>query len=298
MRRLSEQVAALRRELRELEERRGEPGARPGDVLAASSATSGARCSAAATACATPPAPAGRRSGARPRTSSGAATRRSCGATAATTSRYRPPVVIVHSLVSRSYVLDLYPGNSAIAVPARAQGLDVFLLDWGVADEAEAGNTLETYADDYIPEAVAAACEAAGPTRSTLLGYCFGGVLSLLAAARQPELPIRNLVADGHAGRLRRHAGDHRARARGPPRARGRASTTTGNVPPEAVENAFRLLKPTAEYSQYANLWENLWNDEYMEGYQAMGQWTRDHVPFPGAAFRQTVERARARQRR
>ena len=28
-----------------------------------------------------------------------------------------------------------------------------------------------------------------------------------------------------------------------------------------------------------------------MEGYQAMGQWTRDHVPFPGAAFRQTVER-------
>src|SRR3954469_8171695 len=22
-----------------------------------------------------------------------------------------------------------------------------------------------------------------------------------------------------------------------------------------------------------------------------MGQWTRDHVPFPGAAFRQTVER-------
>ena len=65
----------------------------------------------------------------------------------------------------------------------------------------------------------------------------------------------------------------------------------TGNVPPEAVENAFRLLKPTAEYSQYANLWQHLWNDEYMEGYQAMGQWTRDHVPFPGAAFRQTVER-------
>jgi polyhydroxyalkanoate synthase len=65
----------------------------------------------------------------------------------------------------------------------------------------------------------------------------------------------------------------------------------TGNVPPEAVEAAFRLLKPTAEYSQYATLWENLWNDQYMEGYQAMGQWTRDHVPFPGAAFRQTVER-------
>jgi polyhydroxyalkanoate synthase len=66
---------------------------------------------------------------------------------------------------------------------------------------------------------------------------------------------------------------------------------SSGNVPPEAVESAFRLLKPTAEYSQYANLWQHLWNDEYMEGYQAMGQWTRDHVPFPGAAFRETVQR-------
>jgi polyhydroxyalkanoate synthase subunit PhaC len=199
--------------------------------------------------------------------------------------RHRPPVVIVHSLVSRSYVLDLYPGNSAIAF-LLAQGLDVFLVDWGVADEAEAANTLETYTEGYLPEAVAAACEAAGSDDVTLLGYCFGGVLSLLAASR---LPLRNLVlmatpvdfegmraitALVREGRLEPHD----------------LIDATGNVPPEAVENAFRLLKPTAEYSQYANLWQHLWNDQYVEGYQAMGQWTRDHVPFPGAAFRQTVE--------
>ena len=63
----------------------------------------------------------------------------------------------------------------------------------------------------------------------------------------------------------------------------------TGNVPPDVIENGFKLLKPTAR-SQYATLWENLWNDEFVEGYQAMGQWARDHIPFPGAAFAQTVE--------
>jgi len=198
--------------------------------------------------------------------------------------RYRPPVVIVHSLVSRSYVLDLYPGNSAIAF-LLGQGLDVYLLDWGVADEAEAANTLETYTDRYLPDALAA---VGGDV--TLLGYCFGGVLSLLAASRRPELPIRNLVlmatpvdfsgmeaitALVRDGRLEPEE----------------LIDATGNVPPEAVESAFRLLKPTAEAGQYANLWQHLWNDQYMEGYQAMGQWTRDHVPFPGAAFRQTVER-------
>jgi len=195
--------------------------------------------------------------------------------------RYAPPVVIVHSLVSRSYVLDLYPGNSAIDF-LLSQGLDVYLLDWGVADEAESGNTLETYTDSYLPEALAA---VGGEV--TVLGYCFGGVLSLLAAAK---LPMRNLV-------LMATPVDFTGMEAITALVRdGRLDPdelidATGNVPPEAVEGAFRLLKPTAEYSQYANLWQHLWNDEYMEGYQAMGQWTRDHVPFPGAAFRQTVER-------
>src|SRR3954449_1926078 len=201
--------------------------------------------------------------------------------------RLRPPVVIVHSLVSRSYVLDLYPGNSAVAFLLRS-GFDVFLLDWGVADEADAANTLETYADDGIPAAVAAACEAAGTDEVTLLGYCFGGVLSLLSCARHPDMAVRNLV-------LMATPVDFTGMEAITALVRdGRLDPdelidATGNVPPEAVEGAFRLLKPTAEYSQYANLWQHLWNDEYMEGYQAMGQWTRDHVPFPGAAFRQTV---------
>ena len=196
--------------------------------------------------------------------------------------RYRPPILIVHSLVSRSYVLDLYPGNSAVAF-FRDAGLDVHLLDWGEADQAEAANTLETYSDEYIPAAIGALGEV------TLVGYCFGGVLSLLACARHPELPVRNLVLMATPVDF-----DGMGAIAGPVR-EGRLDADdivdeTGNVPPEVVENAFRMLKPTAEYTQYLTLWENLWNDQYVEGYQAMGQWMRDHVPFPGAAFRQTVD--------
>jgi polyhydroxyalkanoate synthase len=200
---------------------------------------------------------------------------------------HRPPVVVVHSLVSRSYVLDLYPGNSAVQHLLRS-GLDMMLLDWGVADEVEAENTLETYVDGYIPEALQAACEIAGTKEVTVLGYCFGGVLSLLAAARHTELPIRNLVLMATPVDFSEMQGitalvkDGRLDA-------DDLVDETGNVPPEAVESAFRLLKPTAEVAQYATLWENLWNDEYMEGYQAMGQWVRDHVPFPGATARQTI---------
>ena len=199
-----------------------------------------------------------------------------------------PPVLIVHSLVSRSYVLDLQPGNSAIEA-LLARGLDVLLVDWGVADEVDAENDLASYCDDLLPAAIEAAREAAGCDEVTLLGYCFGGVLSLLTLARHPDLPVRNLVCMATPvdfGGMASMTGLLRSGRLEP----DELLDETGNVPPEAVENAFRLLRPTGDLTSYATLWQHLWNDDFVDGYQAMGQWTRDHVPFPGAAFRDTVE--------
>ena len=64
----------------------------------------------------------------------------------------------------------------------------------------------------------------------------------------------------------------------------------TGNVPADALYSGFYMQAPTTEVAQKATLLENLWNDEFVEGFQAMAQWSRDHVPFPGAVFRQLVE--------
>jgi polyhydroxyalkanoate synthase len=62
-----------------------------------------------------------------------------------------------------------------------------------------------------------------------------------------------------------------------------------GNVPPQVVLQGFKTLTPTAEVTRYVTLWERLWNDEYVAAYQAMTGWSDDHVPFPGAAARETV---------
>jgi polyhydroxyalkanoate synthase len=67
--------------------------------------------------------------------------------------RYRPPLLIVFSLVTRSHVLDLTPGNSFVE-RLLAAGFDVFLLDWGTPDERDAANRLEDYVDDAIPAAI------------------------------------------------------------------------------------------------------------------------------------------------
>lgn len=64
----------------------------------------------------------------------------------------------------------------------------------------------------------------------------------------------------------------------------------TGNVPAEAIHRMFRTMKPTAPIASYANLWEQMWNDQFVEGFQAMSRWARDQVPFPGACARQGLE--------
>jgi len=201
--------------------------------------------------------------------------------------RYSPPLLIVFSLVSRSYILDLTPGNSFVEQLLDA-GFDVYLVDWGEPDERDAQNRLEDYVDDYVPAAVERVREISGADEVNLFGYCFGGDLSLLYAAHHPDAPLRSLtvlatpvdftemgpMSDVFRGGL--EVDD--------------VVDADGNVPPRVVVQGFKTLTPTAEVTRYVTLWERLWNDEYVQAYQAMTGWSDDHIPFPGAAARETVQ--------
>jgi polyhydroxyalkanoate synthase len=200
---------------------------------------------------------------------------------------YRPPLLLTMSLVSKAYIFDLRPGSSLVEVMLD-HGLDVFMLDWGIPDADDAENTFETYCAEYLPNAIAATCAASGSDDLTLLGYCLGGVLTNLYAAANPDGPVRNLVAVatpcdfGKLGPM------------GTMMERGRLDADdlvddTGNVPAQAMLNAFRLVRPMGDLSSYADLWVNLWSDEFLESYQAIMGWARDQIPFPGATMRQMV---------
>ncbi len=200
----------------------------------------------------------------------------------------RPPLFFVHSLVSRSYVFDLGPGNSFVE-HMLGRGFDVFLADWGEPDELEAANTLETYCDDLLPELVDVVADRAGSDDVNLFGYCFGGLLSLLYLAGHPDARVRSLAVMATPVDFD-HMGPFTALTKA-----GRVDPRdlidhTGNVPADAIKNSFRMLQPTADVATYANLWQNLWNDEFVAAHQTMTQWSQDHIPFPGACMLQVVD--------
>lgn len=201
--------------------------------------------------------------------------------------RFGPPLLIVHSLLARAYVWDLLPDQSFVRMLSEA-GHEVYLLDWGEATALDAGNSLETYVDDYIPEAVAAVRGRARSRNPIVMGYCFGGVLTTLFAAAHPRtlsglINVATPIDFHRLGPLTAMVRENRLEPE-------TMIDETGNVPGEVMRNALRLLRPTEDAVQYANLWQHLWNDRFMESYQAIGGWVRDDVPFPGATFRQAVD--------
>jgi polyhydroxyalkanoate synthase len=199
------------------------------------------------------------------------------------------PLLIVHSLVSKSYVLDLQPENSMVRFLV-GEGFDVFLLDWDAPGPADAQNTLETYVAGLVPGAIAATLTQADASELTLLGYCFGGDLVLLTAASGAgELPIRNLVT------LTTPCDFRRIGFLADMFLEGRLNADdvigdTGLVPASAMDAGFQSIKPTDQLVQPLNLWEQLWNAGRADNFLALYRWTRDQIPFPGELFRQTVD--------
>lgn len=201
--------------------------------------------------------------------------------------RGREPVMIVHSLVTRSHVFDLFPGSSLVE-DLLASGRDVYLLDWGVPGPAQSANSLETYADQLIPAAFEAVLADSHHDRVDVLGYCLGAVLAALCGAGNTDVPLRRLVMlappidFSHLGVVANLLDTGRIDPE-------TLIDETGNVPASLLVASFRLSQPTTDVAIAANYWQALPDRTRLGAHLGILGWSGHHIPFPGAAFRQVV---------
>jgi polyhydroxyalkanoate synthase subunit PhaC len=201
---------------------------------------------------------------------------------------YRVPVLLVMSLVSKSYILDLTPGQSFIEFLLK-QGYDVYLIDWGVPRPEDHILRLEDYILDFMPDCIARILAHSGEPDLSLIGYCMGGMLAIVYSALYPNVPLKNLIClttpvnfDGMG--LTRQWTDKRYFDV------DRIVDTLGNVPPEIISASFEMLRPAARIAQQIRLWDNMWNDDFVKSYRMFDRWANDQIPFPGECFRQTTK--------
>ncbi|PZR57436.1 MAG: hypothetical protein DLM50_05520 [Candidatus Meridianibacter frigidus] len=201
---------------------------------------------------------------------------------------FAKPVLCIPALISRSYILDLYQGGSLVAALAGA-GHDVYLLDWGVIGDEDAGLGLQEVAIDYISRAIAAVQKVSGCAQRTLLGYCMGGTLATLWSAACGGAKRDNLIALAApfdfqtAGLLAHWCREKYLDIE-------RITDVFGNVPAHIVETVFTLLRPTARFRAALAFSRNYNEEPARQAFTAMDRWVNDWVPFPGAAARDWIQ--------
>lgn len=201
---------------------------------------------------------------------------------------YRTPVLLVMATTNRGYVMDLAPGQSLVEFLLK-RGFDVFMMDWSPPGIEEKNLRLEDYVLDFLPHCVRLVAERTGEPDVSLVGYCFGGVLSTLYASLHQGGPLRNLVTFTtpvdfskmtlfHAWSDPRHFDVDRL------------VDTLGNVPSDMILTSFEMLRPASRATSQIQLWQNMWNDEFVRGFRMFDKWATDSLPLAGEYFRQTTK--------
>ncbi len=201
--------------------------------------------------------------------------------------RFTPPVLCVPPLGVRPFIFDLYPEQSVVGL-LLDEGFSVYLVDYGVPDATDQDLTL----DDYVLRLVPTACEAvradSGSRELSLLGYCLGAIFAMAHVVANRDDDVRNVIDVGapiDPGRttmmsllMRLLAAQTEEIVR---RSDGVSAETAGAF--------FRMITPVRNVTRYADLFLNMWDREYVDGFDAMNEWIRQLIGWPRDAYLQLL---------
>lgn len=204
---------------------------------------------------------------------------------------YRPvgrplstPLLLVYALIKRPFILDLQPGVSVIDNLTR-QGIPVYLTDWIPPTQADTWRGFDAYVNGDLVNAVQTIQNHAGIDRVSILGYCFGGLLSALYTALHPQT-VKNLITlsipldwskqDIPFFNLTKNIDPNLV------------TNTFGNCPAWMVKSAFTSLSPVHHaFDKYVGLYRNKERMGYAEMFERFERWMNSDVPLAGQIFRE-----------
>ncbi len=215
--------------------------------------------------------------------------------------KYALPLVMVPPLGVYGWVFDLMAERSLVRY-FLAQGFEVYLIDWGRPTESENYLSLETYTLNWFPKAIETIKQHSGQSQVSLLGYCMGGLLSLIYTAAKGETDIANLVTIASPVNVHQmNSGIGKAaQLLSIPASLLRRMTgyqlddfDSGlfHINGKLLSIGFKLTQPFATFSSYLDLVRHIGNDDYVSRYTTMNEWFNNMPDYPGATMREMVEK-------
>ena len=194
-----------------------------------------------------------------------------------------PAVLLVTSLINRSYILDLGRQRS-FARWFAARGFRCYLLDWRAPGDRERAYTI----DDYVTGPLEGALDAVIDDSSgkvSVLGYCMGGLLALaLALRRRPDVSSLVLLAtpwDFHADDV------EQARKLGTAmRLFEPQLALLGELPTDSLQYLFCTLDPFLGVRKFAAFADLDPQSDAARRFVALEDWLNDGVPLAAPVAR------------
>jgi polyhydroxyalkanoate synthase len=207
------------------------------------------------------------------------------------------PVLVVYGLVGRYTMADLQEDRSLVR-NLLAQGVDLYVVDWGTPTRGDRWLTLEDYIDGYLGDCVDFIRRQQKVDKVSLLGICEGGVFTTCYAARNPD-KVKSLVLtitpiDFHA--VSKDAPMHHgliglwARSMTADDV-DRLIEANGNLPGELMSFVFSMMTPVNALTKYnLGLFDVMDDEKKLLNFLRMEKWLADRPDHPGEAAKQWLK--------
>src|SRR5579875_504917 len=202
------------------------------------------------------------------------------------------PALLVPPLAAPARCFDLRRGCS-LAQHMVCCGRPTYLVDYGAIAFSDRRLGLEHWVDDVIPTAVRVAADDAGEPVN-IVAWCLGGIMSLLALAADPTLPVASLTAvaspfDYTAVPLLAPIRPVAFVTRGS--ILGTASRLLGGAPAPLVRRAFQLSSVDKWVTKPLAIVTHLDDRDFLAQIEAVDALTAGFLAYPGRTFGQLYHR-------
>lgn len=215
--------------------------------------------------------------------------------------RHATPILLVPPLGVFGWIYDLMAERSWVRF-LNAQGFEVYLVDWGSPKKEHAGLDLDTYVNRWLSKAVDQVRGHSGAPQVSLVGYCMGGLLSLLYSGTDAQQldddntlggKVRNVVTiaspiDFHVSHWYGTLLDHLSRgAKRLPFDPTDLDHSYFHLPGDLLSRLFKLTNPFAGVVSSLDLMRNLADRQYVKAHLTTREWFTNMADYPGATVQQ-----------
>jgi len=206
---------------------------------------------------------------------------------AASGKAHRTPLVLVYALIKRPFVLDMQKGRSVVEFLTRA-GFDVYLTDWLPPNASDTWRGFDDYVNGDLDKAVRYVRAVTRSAQVSILGYCFGALLSLVYTALHPE-NVRNLVtATTPFDMGARELPIYKIVDAMTDESMELVTRVYGNCPAWMVQSFFSAMAPVHHaIDKYVGLYRNAERDGFADQFDLFERWMNSDVAMAGRIFRE-----------